>query len=406
MAKIPFIERVITMDRKLILWVIAYSIAFLPLITWANSPKCSYVSNNEPLPAGKQYFASPTGKGSNCSDQKPCSFATALNKVCSGKNNEVVLKNGTYRGKYKTKCSGITIRARNRGKAIIDGSRASGPTIAVTHSNVTVRGLHIDGGGKGRTLFISPKNTPPIHNIVIEENKITNALAAGIHVANLGNAGAIKNVVIRYNHIHEVGTFYNPGESIYLGSSPEKTGRNRIENVEIYGNWLVKFAHNGIDLKDNVHNAAIHYNILYDQTFKKHHKKRNNEGTMAINGTGHRVSNNLLKNNDPGNLGAFYVSSSSNNKIWNNAIINLKGPVATSRKGGNPKGQATEITNNAFCYTSQKVDKYNEPGILFKDNVGILGKQPILLLCKVREKEILNAMNLLPSGPGKWVCEK
>lgn len=42
----------------------------------------------------KSYYVSPSGSGSTCSDQSPCSLATALDTVSAGQ--EVVLKDGVY----------------------------------------------------------------------------------------------------------------------------------------------------------------------------------------------------------------------------------------------------------------------------------------------------------------------
>lgn len=353
---------------------------------------------------GKVYYAA-TKKTGNCLENKPCTLKQALDKAKSG--DHVIVKDGVYIGKFETRADGVTIRAQNMHKAVLNGKQNSKPTLTIKHSHITVSGLTIDGAKKGRLLFVGVPGSPEISNILLENNRLIRSAGAGIQVANWGNNKPISNMVIRHNYISDMGTFRNPGEGIYLGASPEKPNRGLVKNVEIYGNTIDNFAHNGVDMKPNTENVRIHHNILKNQVYKKHHKKKGNEGTFAINGRGHSVYDNILMNNDAGKMGAFFIIPAGGHQVSGNLIDGMKSPLAFKTRSGE-KWLSSEVRNNLFCdVQSTKIvtdGTSNANALLISGNVGLSGKAD-QAMCAERKAALLDEIESLPDGVGMWECE-
>jgi hypothetical protein len=97
------------------------------------------------------YYVSPSGSGASCSQLIPCSLDSGLSKANAGDN--IVLMDGVYRQYVKTRRSGengkpITLRALNKHKAILEppsSSSSSSVGIEINHSNITVKGIVLDG---------------------------------------------------------------------------------------------------------------------------------------------------------------------------------------------------------------------------------------------------------------------
>lgn len=97
------------------------------------------------------YYVSPSGAGSTCSSNSPCTLATGLGKSLVD-DDQLVLKNGTYTGISLTVpwsgTSGhpIIIKAENEGQAIVDGNNITIPLNIVGTSgshktDITVEGI-------------------------------------------------------------------------------------------------------------------------------------------------------------------------------------------------------------------------------------------------------------------------
>jgi hypothetical protein len=95
------------------------------------------------------YYASPTGSGTTCSNSSPCNVSYAVNTKSSA-GDTVLLKDGTYTGTNSmiapTKSgindsTRITIKALNDGKAIVDGQGSWVPCLLNELSYIDLEGI-------------------------------------------------------------------------------------------------------------------------------------------------------------------------------------------------------------------------------------------------------------------------
>ncbi len=339
----------------------------------------------------KTLYVIPGGDGAGCSSKKPCFLPQALKLAKRG--DTVVLKDATYRGKYKTGAPGVTIEAENHLKAIIDGAGSDAATLDIRHSDTVVRGIHFDGGKKGRMIFVGSPGTPTISGVIIEHCMITQSTAAGIQIGNWGKAGEIKNVTIRHNYIKDVGTFEHPGEGIYVGSSDEKPHRRPVRNIKIYGNTIEYFTQNAIDLKSNTENVDIHHNHFIRQVLKPHHKKPGNEGVLAVDGKNHLIHSNVMENLDP-TFGAFYITPGRGHVAYGNIINGMKSGQPFKLKTAGD-GENSVIRDNVWCeIVTKKVPTH--PKLEVSDNLGLGQASMTYEVCYERSLAILEEMKSLP----------
>jgi hypothetical protein len=90
------------------------------------------------------YYSSPTGTGTACSDASPCSLTTGLGKLVAG--DTLYLKDGTYYQTLDITKSGVVgspviVKAKNDGRAIIDGQNARRPCRIDGHNDIQVEGV-------------------------------------------------------------------------------------------------------------------------------------------------------------------------------------------------------------------------------------------------------------------------
>jgi hypothetical protein len=340
--------------------------------------------------SARTLYSAYNGKGIDCTREKPCFLAQTLKLAKSG--DIIVMKDGTERGKYRTNAPGVTIQAENEHKAVIDGSGSSTHTFEIRHSNTILRGVSFVGNKKGRMVFVGPPGTAPIANIIVERNKIVGSSAAGIQVGSWGKTGAITNVTIRHNYIEDVGSFQDPGEGIYVGAAPDKKDRKPVKNVKIYGNTVVFFSQNAIDLKELTENVDIHHNHFIRQVKKPHHKKPGNEGTIAVDGSNHLIHSNVMENLDP-TFGAFYVTPGRGHVIFGNIINGTKSGDAYKLKEGGKgnKGKPTIIRDNVWCDMNSKVAP-KHPGIQQESNLGLEKASMTHEVCDEKAVKILEEM--------------
>jgi hypothetical protein len=182
------------------------------------------------LASAASYFVAPNGGGSTCSQASPCQLSAGLDKAGSG--DELILKDGTYKSTLFTKRAGVTIRAENTHKAIVQPPNEYDSTdnayVRTSHNNTTVRGIVFDAERRvWPVLWIRG-----VENVIFENNVLKNSGPAGplMH----GGSGT-RNIIFRHNLLENAQT-----EGMYLGASKsdplQLNGSEWNENWQIYGN--------------------------------------------------------------------------------------------------------------------------------------------------------------------------
>ena len=228
--------------------------------------------------------------------------------------------------------------------------------------------------------------------MIIEHNIIRNGSATGIKL----NAGE-RDVIIRNNRIERMGLKRFDGEAIYIGTAPAqraKRGGETVRNIHIYGNVLDGFTENGVDVKSNTEGVVIRHNVIENQTQKiggSREKGTRNEGVITLQGRGHYVHDNIIRNAFD-NTGLFHVSVSSGHRVINN-VITVTRKTDQIIVGRNARGGGTSsMIQNVFCnLSSRKVGKVK--GIQVSDNAGLDAPAQD---CDARVQEILSNMRDVP----------
>ncbi len=113
-------------------------------------------------------------------------------------------------------------------------------------------------------------------DVVYEYNDVYNFNHTGIDIqAGSGTVGAMKNITIRYNKIHEVDSWSAP--AMYV----DGTSSCNVNNLRIYGNIMYNITGRGIVLGVNCSPVYIYNNTLYDISDQAY-ALRNASGTVYI----------------------------------------------------------------------------------------------------------------------------
>lgn len=182
--------------------------------------------------------------------------------------DQVVLLDGTYRQTIRV-TSGITLRAQNPGKAIVENPYGNSPgasdTVQVSGSGITVQGLVIKGGRNGVFVFGATGKPESAGSIAIVGNTVVGAWGDGI------KASYVNNLVIRGNAIHYSSTGTINDQSIdFVGVTDSVIEKNLIgspgemgsgsagytciaakggsENIRIIGNGVYGCLNDGISV--------------------------------------------------------------------------------------------------------------------------------------------------------------
>jgi hypothetical protein len=301
-----------------------------------------------------------------------------------------VLLNGVYTGTFATKHAGVIIRAQNKHQAILRSR--GGLILRVDDDHTTLRGLRLDG--ERRNVLLTIQNLKGVvSDILIEENIFENASRGGISV---GSGQGAQNVIIRHNLIQNTGyENYHGGSALYVGIYDEQATEGYVSNLQVYGNTFRNFVFNGIDLKQNTHQADIHHNI-FEEHVSPRYPGFTNEGTIAIKGTGHRIYDNIFRNIKDAGPGIWWAAEDGGNRIFDNVIMGVDKTqyaiaVARQRFGGAP----TEITNNTFCDLPTYKIRNTTHIITIQNNIGLSSVAPESQ-CNAQINRILVEMKDLP----------
>ena len=182
--------------------------------------------------------------------------------------DQVVLLDGTYRQTIRV-TSGITVRAQNPGKAIIENPYGNRPgasdTVQVSGSGITVQGLVVKGGRNGVFVFGSTGKPESAGSVAIVGNTIVGAWGDGL------KASYVNNLLIRGNAIHHSSTGTVNDQAIdFVGVTDSVIEKNLIgtpgevgsgsagytciaakggsENIQIVGNGIYGCLNDGISV--------------------------------------------------------------------------------------------------------------------------------------------------------------
>lgn len=313
---------------------------FIPALVGAQTYTCD--------PGAKEaHYVSPSGSGTVCTEGSPCSLSEGMSQA----NNDdyVILKNGTYQQRLVSIRAGsssinpIVICAENYRQARIlhpppgssysAGGRSNTPLV-VEDSNITVKGLEVDGSTISHGLItVAGFNGSPISNIIIEHN---HAHDSG---ATLSNMQDINNVIMRYNLLERSG-FHNVGEGTYLGGS---NAVPIVDNVEIHNNIIREAASNDIDFKGNVGNAHVHHNIY--EGHKRDHNGFPGDGLVRSGpdtNSGNVFEDNILRNG----INRYIFRFRGRVDAFNNVFYNIQTDNGTFIQSDST---SSLIKNNTAC---------------------------------------------------------
>jgi len=215
-------------------------------------------------------------------------------------------------------------------------------------------------------------------DIVYEFNDVYNFNHTGIDIqAGSGTVGAMRNITIRYNKIHEVDSWSAP--AMYV----DGTSSSNVNNLRIYGNIMYNINGRGIVLGVNCSPVYIYNNTLYDVSDQAY-ALRNSNGTVYIhNNIGMNSGNYNLRVDDSTNKhidyncwyqGSGYSSTianvnGSNYTNWT-SYKNATGFDAHSMWGVNPSFSSASAQDFSLSSSSACIDAGTNLGESYAEALG------------------------------------
>jgi len=309
---------------------------------------------------------SSAGTADGSRDHPYTSISTALSHTLSGKTNEIVVLNGTYRytSAFTISKDNLIIRADDDANPVISfaGQYSSYNRWTISGNNVTIKGIEFtnnlatSGYSTGMLEitgtniavsdceFTAVRGTRPIYanratNLLIENSSFigldgNNNEALGIYNSN--------NVTIRNNHVEGFGSSSRDGSGVYASSSNIIIDNNTFTNMRSDNGIIYKSGSTGnvyiqnnrflnstssssggaiYSFNDNVHILNNTFTDISAQT---------NGGAIYLTGKNHTISGNSFNNcSATQNGGAIYMpySSTTVNGFDNNSFYNCSSTV-------------------------------------------------------------------------------
>jgi hypothetical protein len=360
------------------------------------------------------YYASPTGSGTTCSQNAPCSRTTGIGRLTNG--DTLILLNGVYTGLFRLTSahSGAAgqhnvIRAASKNGATFRLTATCGTTTGnltdIKANYVTMRGIVFDGcryaGAQGLITLGNVGSSPVVvHDIIFEHNTVRDAQASGLNSA-LGT----HRITIRHNTFLRTGHRQHWGECLYI----------HFTSSQIYGNTFDACTENAIDMKTGS-NIDIHHNIIQNNRAAIEQSPElgcggcvdptrgyANQGNIAFihgpdgNVSNSRAHNNIFRNNEQGAYGPLYTTRSAGNRFDHNVAFGATNAPRTSNRLiiKSLPGVTTEVDHNTYCtmlgYVCEGCTALN-----IHDNVGFPGSGAPQATCNAEQSRILNEINALP----------
>lgn len=360
------------------------------------------------------YYAFPGGSGDACSFNSPCTLSTALQNADQG-GDHVILKNGTYHGKWATLHNGaagnpIVIRALNRRQAILRFNGANETPndkgFDFKHDNITFRGIEVwctepNTGDATWDCFTIHGTT---NNLTKSQwtagNFTNNIIIEDVYVHHSGRlltgCWSGRNVIVRNSYFFESATQDDWGSANYLSSSGTSgNAYNPCENYEAHNNVYGKFRPNAIDMKDQTRTVRFHHNIWYDKkpaiTNPNYYgdgefRSANNQGN-GITSSGQFINDNIYIN-----PGAQYIFRPDGHRFdgLRNVFVNPRGPKLLA--DGNTMASAV-FNDNITCPSTGIVigssghgtNQLNRPQSECNTRSNVIIGQPAMLSCEIGE---------------------
>ena len=304
-------------------------------------------------------FVSPSGSGSSCTTNSPCSLSTGLGQA--GSNDTVVFKNGTYSW-FDTPANNVTFLAENLHLAIIEYDSATSHTggvyaVGIRHNNAIIDGLRITGGcvnagdncggGSGHGLIrVFASSGLIVRNSIVEKSRGSLINVCGSHSSNCSDV-LIENNILR-DSAYLPGSGGVGGEGVYIG---QFQGLNTVTNVRVTKNTFQGIGcEQALDVKPGGVNVEADLNIFETQSLRSGNGCAFDvDGVMVSQGE-LNFHHNIIRTNTlaesvlrPAEDGGLV----QDNVVYGNTHT---GSLIRPRTGGS--GPATEISDNVFCSNS------------------------------------------------------
>jgi hypothetical protein len=339
------------------------------------------------------YYISAAGSGETCSSETPCALATAV--ATAGNEDTIFFKSDdtwtststttplltatagvTYDGSTYGSGTRATLQA---GEGYTGGATNSDGIVRVLVSNVTLRGLNIDGNQQNTTgISWGYGNAEAISNLLVENCLIHDIGAPtgntskkwmyGILISSRTNDLFNTDVTIINSEIYNC---YHEGIAIY--PSWNVTG-NGVDRITVRGNTIYDNGTDdngdyssgvgmGIAITNNADNVTIEYNNIYDTSSGGYQPDGISIRTSPDPGFGNGAPNdchiryNIIRENHYGIL--FQDNYSQDFTVWvyGNLIFNntAYGVGVGSQNWGN---SALTFYNNTFYLAANGTDTF------------------------------------------------
>ncbi|MFH1956506.1 MAG: NosD domain-containing protein [Patescibacteria group bacterium] len=280
-----------------------------------------------------EYYASPNGLDSNCSDVSPCSLTTGIGKLFAG--DTLLLKDGIYNQSAYVTTSGtskayITIKAQNDGQATIRVSGSGTPACYLYSVNyINLEGIICEGMGPswGNTLLISDGNYINVKRV--STYYLNDEISSGITLSG-GSHILIEDCVIKPSTIGSVINLYESSYTTVRRTAViiDKTASSQ-RAISLYGadnctieNNVVLNKHSecyimGIGIWANTYNETANNNKFYGNVVHNMNTWAYIVASATNLITGNEFYNNVAIDSDRG----FYQRADSNLTANNFTIV-------------------------------------------------------------------------------------
>jgi hypothetical protein len=319
-----------------------------------------------PARAASIYYSSPSGSGTACAIEAPCSLTTGLGKLTSG--STLYLMAGTYGQLLKVTQSGVTVAGYPGQVAIINPPTTSSqytPALSVSGSNNTVqhlevtfpsgKGVEVSGNGNTVTdinahIFQTSGLTVSGQQNTISNSSISEAWYQGVVVTGPNNL-FLGNYVfhdVRSNDCAGGGTDCNgdrPGTFSIDARGANTSGTILRGNhvYESYGEGIMCMSCTDVIIEGNVV-----YDNLPENIYFEHSVNSIARGNFVYYSTNHEY---WLSSSHP-QAGITWANESGQNgpisnnlKIYNNIIVNAGWGIASNAGGSMLIANNTVVTN-------------------------------------------------------------
>lgn len=215
--------------------------------------------------------------------------------------------------------------------SVVKNSPSLGVLVTATNNQIVNTDIHDIGVG-----YPGPEPAPHCiylagSNGLIERNTIYNCAGYGIHIYSEGPSA--NGNIVRYNVVHDVGTFSANSAGILIGSGGGHIAHNNI----VYGNPNGIYVGFGPNPTTN--------NEVYNNTIYKNDKGGNQTGIYVVNGSNVQVKNNIVFANPNSIFDTGIGTVLSNNLTTDPSFVNAAAGDFRLRPGSAAIGAGAAISD-------------------------------------------------------------